>query len=188
MNPGLRRDTFYKSVIGFMLLSTVILMIVWIPPALHKHQQLRHFQKQLETYGEDSNWYEIYQKWKEEKESKANYLRGLEARIYHESELYRLVEHWQQESKSCGIELIRYIPGTQAQDSEYLYKKIQLVLQGDFLPILQFLQRAMQITSYRNVRLVLSRSAGGLQCSLDFEVLMKAGKENGKGIQTSETE
>jgi hypothetical protein len=188
MIPWFHRETLDKSAVGFMLLLIVLLVIFRISPASHKHQQLQRLQGQMKIYGEDTNWYEIYQKWKEEKESKANYVKCLEENIYHEDELYRLVERWQRESRVFGVELIRYIPGAHGQDPEYLYKKVQMVLQGEYLPMLQYLQRMMRTTSFRNVRLVFNKSSLGLQCSLDFEVFMKAGKENGKGIKNTETE
>lgn len=188
MNPWLRREYIYQVAIVFLLVSTACLLVFLIPPGLHKQQQLRALQAHVKADGKGRNGYEIYQKWKEEKERKANYVRDLENSIMYEDELYLLMEHWQRESRSSGVKLMRYIPGSQSNEKEYLYQKMQVVLQGNYPSLLQFLQQITRTTSYRSVGFTFIRITEGLQCTLDIEVLMKVGKRNGKRTQVAKTE
>lgn len=186
MNVWFRRDTFYKMITGLLLLCTALLAVFQILPALHTHQQLRLLQREFN--GENTNWYEIYLHWKEEKERKANYLRSLEVKIAHEENLPQLIEAWQWDARSLQVEWTRYTPGTRRQDSEYVCQKVQMVLRGEYLSLLRFLQRMMRTTSCRNMRLILGTTTSGLQCTMDFELFLKAGKRNGDRMETTQTE
>lgn len=177
-----RHNRPYLLCVVLSLLIFICQVSYLLLPALLHYMDQQNAVQELTLIQSYRKWHENYLQLKEEKDTKANYLKGLESELLYEDELDLLPGIIHQISLVAKTELTRFRPGPVLSEIPYIAQKTQIYLKGSFFQVIHSMQLLQKLQIYQQLNFVIQPHEEQLLCTIDLQLYYKPGKRGGSHV------
>lgn len=180
MNLYLPNTLKYQLAIFITIIVLKSLIFGGLIPEIKKYQDYRARLSFHDDLSRKREIQEIYEQMKEEKEVKANYIKGLEKRLIASNEKHMILESFQELANSSGITLMNFQFFLLSQFKIYPVQKLQIIFQGSYPELLHFLALTTQRHFCHSLKFLISPKHDIIQCQLTLEIYLKSKEWRGE--------